>query len=218
MEKNTSFFRIENLEKKYGSHSIFKNLHLELKEGSWLGIVGRNGCGKSTLARIIVGLENYSVGKIYLNGELKQTFTKKEWLHEVQLITQYTRRALDPTKNIKQILLEPLQKFKSGNPIYWQESIEKILMECGLKTNILSKTPLQLSGGQYQRVCLAAGLLIKPKIFICDEATANLDLINERRIVSLLKKCSHMSVIFISHDLERMNEICDEIIYIDDFK
>ncbi|MCR8962961.1 ATP-binding cassette domain-containing protein [Brevibacillus halotolerans] len=218
MKENTSLLKISQLTKTYGNQLIFKNLDLLVDTGEWVGIVGENGAGKSTFVRIITGFEKYSHGQIYLDGRTMATFSKKEWVQQIQLVTQYTRRALDPTKTIKQLLFEPLKQFQLARKEEYLPKVESVLSRCNLSVDILAKRSLEISGGQYQRICIALALLVQPKLLICDEATSSLDKINELWIIKLLKEQENMAVLFISHNKKLLKEVCDRSIQLEDYK
>ncbi|WP_086444673.1 ABC transporter ATP-binding protein [Candidatus Enterococcus lemimoniae] len=209
MNKNSSLLKIDKLSKTYKEQVIFQNLDLVINQGEWVGVIGKNGSGKSTLTKIILGLETYSEGEIYLNGQKQEQYELRQWMQNIQLVAQYTRNALDPTKKIEKILQEPLRKFRLVDKSNENLRIKQVLDDCHLPKSLLTKRPRELSGGQYQRVCIALSLLVKPKLLICDEATASLDKINELRIIHLLKKQQEMSVLFISHNKKLVNECCD---------
>ncbi|MBM7687989.1 NAD+ synthetase [Enterococcus ureilyticus] len=211
MNKNSSLLKIDKLSKTYKEQIVFQNLDLVINQGEWVGVIGKNGSGKSTLTKIILGLETYSEGEIHLNGQKQEQYELRQWMQNIQLVAQYTRNALDPTKKIEKILQEPLRKFRLVDKSNENLRIKKVLDDCHLPKSLLTKRPRELSGGQYQRVCIALSLLVKPKLLICDEATASLDKINELRIIHLLKKQQEMSVLFISHNKKLVNECCDNI-------
>lgn len=211
MKRETPILRIDQLTKTFNQQCLFEGLDLSVYSGEWVGIVGKNGAGKSTLAKIICGLETSQEGTIFFKGRAKQTFTKREWVKHVQLITQYSRNALDPTKTIYAILCEPIRRFAIFSVKEELENIQALVVDCGLSGDILSKYPSQISGGQYQRVCVALALVVEPEILICDEVTANLDRITELRIIKLLKR-KKRGIIFISHDHSLVNKHCDRFI------
>ncbi|MBO0474853.1 ATP-binding cassette domain-containing protein [Enterococcus ureasiticus] len=217
MNKNTSLLKINKLSKTYNRQIIFQNLDLVINQGEWIGIIGKNGSGKSTLTKIILGLETYSEGEIYLNGQKQEHYELRQWMQNIQLVSQYTRNALDPTKTIEKILWEPLKNFRLVEKANQNLRIKQVLNDCYLPEKILSKRPRDLSGGQYQRVCIALALLVNPKLLICDEATANLDKINELKIIHLLKENQKMSVLFICHDKNLVNNYCDHIFFLGNY-
>lgn len=198
--------------KKINGHVLFKSFDLSVFSGEWVGIVGKNGSGKTTLAKIICGLDVANEGTIFFNGQSQRSFYEREWVKKIQLITQYTRHALDPTKTIKKILLEPINRFGLATHPDEEEKIQQILLDCQLPEKILTKYPKELSGGEYQRICVALALLVQPEVLICDETTANLDKISELRILKLLKQKEQMSVIFISHDRLLVKKYCDRFV------
>ncbi|OJG69307.1 NAD+ synthetase [Enterococcus moraviensis] len=167
------------------------------------------------MTKIILGLETYSEGEIYLNGQKQEQYELRQWMQNIQLVAQYTRNALDPTQKIEKILQEPLRKFRLVDKSNENLRIKQVLDDCHLPKSLLIKRPRELSGGQYQRVCIALSLLVKPKLLICDEATASLDKINELRIIHLLKKQQEMSVLFISHNKKLVNECCDNTFWLE---
>lgn len=149
---------------------------------------------------ILAGLDSAYTGTVKIQSSQQKNVPLKDWVQKIQLISQYTRTALDPSKNIQQILQEPLKNFRLSAPENYDREIFTILEACNFSPDILTKKPKHLSGGQYQRVCIAQALLVKPEIIICDEITANLDKINELKILKLLRQTPKVTVIFISHD------------------
>ncbi|EIE3485026.1 ATP-binding cassette domain-containing protein, partial [Listeria monocytogenes] len=197
---------------------LFKELSFKVYKNEWISIEGKNGSGKSTLVKILAGLEKNVKGDIFFQEKSISKVSKEIWFLNIQLVTQYTRKALDPTKTVKQILLEPLNNFYLLDKNECMLKVVDILNKCYLPENILMKKPNEISGGQYQRICLALSLLVKPKLLICDEATTGLDKINELRMIKLLKTQKNMSVIFISHNKKLANNICDRSIHIEDYQ
>ncbi|MBL1230606.1 ATP-binding cassette domain-containing protein [Enterococcus sp. BWB1-3] len=218
MNKTTHLLQVSNLTKKFNNQLLFKALDFVIDNNQWVGIEGENGMGKSTLVKMIMGLEHYSEGKIYFNGQTIAELTRQKWYQEIQLVPQYTRRSLDPTKTIKQILVEPLKRFKLVERGKYQLKIEELLDVCNLPAGLLDKRPGEISGGQYQRCCLVLALLVQPKLLICDEATAGLDKINELRMIQLIKKQKEMAVLFISHNKKLLTEVCDQRVHLKNFK
>lgn len=196
---------------------IFKDLSFQVKTGEWLGITGSNGVGKSTLVKALLGLEDYQAGEILFLGQNKDHFKPCQWYKELQLVTQYTRNALDPTKTIERLLREPLSFFFPEEKAIQRQQIQQVLEQCSLTSDILKKKPRQLSGGQYQRVCIALALLARPKLLICDEATASLDKITELKIIQLLKNNMNLTVIFISHQHQLVQSVCDRCVQLSQF-
>lgn len=213
MKTNDPILEARQIGKKINQLEIFTDLSFAVNSGDWLGIVGKNGSGKSTLASILVGIDRKYEGHIFFQNKNQKEVPLKEWVQNVQLISQYTRNALDPSKTIMKILKEPLNRFKIGSKESWENNILEILTACNLERELLTKKPFQLSGGQYQRVCIAQAMLLKPKLLICDEITANLDKINEIQIMKTLKKNKSLTVLFISHDRKLTEASCNRYLY-----
>ncbi|WP_430610093.1 ABC transporter ATP-binding protein [Enterococcus sp. DIV0876] len=197
--------------------TIFHNLSFQLAQGEWLGIVGENGSGKSTLVKIIAGLEKADQGTIFLREKVQSSYTRAEWAQQIQLVTQYSRKSLDPMKTVAQLLREPLQLWHLAPADKIDDRITSIIAHFNLPVSILTAYPATLSGGQYQRVSLALSLLVEPAILICDEITASLDKINERHLFKFLRAQKQMTVIMISHDGALIDKVCDRSIRIQDF-
>lgn len=212
LNNDNCVFEVTGLSKKIKNKLIFKEVSFKIYKNEWLMIEGKNGTGKSTLAKILAGLDKNVKGKVFFQRKLFNDISKDVWFRNIQLVTQYNRKALDPTKTVKQTLVEPLINFQLIDKEECLLEVVDIINECHLPENILEKKTSELSGGQYQRICLALSLLVKPKLLICDEATTGLDKINELRMIRLLKKQQDMSVIFISHNKKLANSICDKSI------
>jgi len=217
LNNDNCVFEVKGLSKKIKNKLIFKELNFKIYKNEWLRIEGKNGSGKSTLAKILAGLDENVEGEVFFHGKSINEVPEDIWFSNIQLVTQYTRKALDPTKTVKQNLFEPLINFKLIEKDERLHEVFNIINKCHLSENILEKKANELSGGQYQRICLALSLLVKPKLLICDEATTGLDKINELRMIKILKKQQDMSVIFISHNKKLANNICDRSINIEDY-
>ena len=188
--------------------------------GETLGIVGESGCGKSSLARALVGLNPISAGSVLFNGQLNlATASKKEWdyVHkQIQFIFQDPVAALDPRMTIAQIIAEPL--------ITWYSTLSKTEVQAkvlatmklvGLNANQINRYPTEFSGGQCQRIGIARALILEPKILICDEAVSALDISIKAQILNLLQDLQQqlkLTILFISHDLGVIKHICNRVL------
>ncbi|MGT2910583.1 ABC transporter ATP-binding protein [Streptococcus cameli] len=202
--------KCSELSKQYGEQSVLNAFHLKAQEGQWIGLVGPNGSGKSTLAKILAGFEKPSSGFITLLDQSQESYQISDWFRNVQLIPQYNRDSLDPLKTVGSLLNKTYTAFfgEQFSTQEKQEQIATLLSDCKLDSTILSKRISTLSGGQYQRVCIALALLAKPKVLICDESTANLDKITEMGIIRLLQAQKNLTVLFISHDRQLVDNNC----------
>lgn len=187
---------------------VLKDISLEVKENEILGLVGESGCGKSTLSKVILGFLKPSQGEIH---------------HETQnpqMIFQDPASSLNPSKKIFWILEEPLrmQKIpKEGRRKQVLEMAERV----GLSQEQLNRYPRELSGGQRQRVSIAAALIQGSKFIIADEPVSALDVTIQRQIMELMVKLQEemqLSILFISHDLNVVYQMCDRVLIMKDGK
>ncbi|WP_303974231.1 ABC transporter ATP-binding protein [Streptococcus merionis] len=191
--------------KQFNKKAILKDCHFSLKKGEIVGIMGESGTGKSTLARLLVGLEKASSGEILLDGK---PYSAKEGA-KVLLVFQDATHAVNPLFTVKEILTEARKDTVS------QDELVSILNDVGLDESYLTKTSRQLSGGQLQRVCIARALLLKPEVIIFDEALSGLDPLIQGQLLRLLyqlKETYQQTYIFISHDFNLCYAICNRIL------
>lgn len=199
---------VENLYKSYGDKEVLKDINFKILEDSSIGIIGESGNGKTTLAKVLVGLEKQDRGEIYLHNKLLNKEFFKNNRNMIQIIFQNSVGALNPYRKIKNIL---------GDVTKDIDKISKILLEVGLEKESLEKYPKQFSGGQVQRICIARALLSEPKLLILDEPTSSLDKSTQIQILNLLKKIKvekNISYLIISHNLEVIESLCDSILVI----
>ncbi len=195
-------------------------INFDVLEGETLGIVGESGCGKSSLARALVGLNKITSGSAIFNGSIDlATATGKEWdkIHkEMQFIFQDPVAALDPRMTIAEIIAEPLVTLYPG--MKQTEVMEKVLATMkivGLSQNQVNRYPTEFSGGQCQRIGIARALILEPKVLICDESVSALDVSIKAQIINLLQELQRklkLTIIFISHDLGVVKHICNRIL------
>ncbi|MDR0291411.1 MAG: ATP-binding cassette domain-containing protein [Elusimicrobium sp.] len=223
-----NILEIKNLSKNYYKRGFLgrgeiaaralDNVNLTLARRGALGLVGESGCGKTTLAKIILGLETADNGEIFING--KNTFNagaahKKEIKKTLSAVFQDPYSSLDPRMTARRIIAEPflVHGILKGKDEIEEESI-KLLTSVGLGKEHLDRYPHQFSGGQRQRVAVARALALKPKILIADEPTSALDVSVQAQVLNLLKDIREkfeLSVLFISHDINAARFLCGEI-------
>jgi len=207
-------FKTGILSKK--SVDILEEVTFGIKKGKTYGIVGESGSGKTTLGRIIAGLERPSEGNIFFNGQDIHKMERKEsvrFRRKVQMMFQDPEGSLNPKKTIQKSLDEILVLVGISSRER-RQNINDILKTVGLSTDILSRYPHQLSGGQNQRVVLARILLREPEMIILDEPTSALDISVQAQILHLLKHLQDrrdLSYLFISHDMDVVTFMCQEI-------
>lgn len=199
-----------------------RNVTLTVPNNKIIGLAGRSGEGKSTLANILCGIVKPSEGQILINGksifDSKGRYDKKNG-RSVCLIPQQPHSALDPMQRVGNAIKEALIVSKSAKR--GKDAKEKMLMlfdYVGLDRNLTARLPSQLSGGQAQRVVIARALATDPATLISDESTSMLDAATQNNIISLFEKLVRergISLIFISHDPNIVTRFCDEIYLID---
>lgn len=205
---------------RYFSQSVetvraVSDVTLEIKSGEIFGIVGESGCGKTTLGRSLVGLNTPQAGTIQIG-----TRSHREFLHEasIQMVFQDPFGSLNPRMTVLQTLEEPLVIKRTFNKKMNSEerktAVLSILEQVGLTADVLHRYPHEFSGGQRQRIGIARALMLNPKILICDEAVAALDVSIQGQILNLLielNKKRGLTIIFISHDVGVVRYLCDRV-------
>lgn len=196
------------------------DISFEVKYGETFGIVGESGCGKTTLARMIMQLEKPTSGKMYYMDK-DITYLKHDQLklfrRHVQMVFQDPYSSLNPVKSIYYLASEPLHIHKTiNNEKEIKEKVRFTLDSVGLPSSdeMLSKRPDELSGGERQRVGIARALILEPEFIVADEPVSMLDASVRAEIVSLLmmaKKKRNLTYIFITHELDVAYAICDRI-------
>ena len=179
-------------------------------------LVGESGCGKTTLARTLLGFYNADGGRIFLeNRDVTKMRENYSFVRrEIQVVFQNPSLSLDPRYTVLMTLLETLRVFRKINADAAKSIIISFLKKVGLNESSLSLYPHQLSGGQAQRVSIARALINKPKVVILDEPTSNLDVSTTVKIIDLLtdlKDKESLSCLFISHNLKLVAKIADYI-------
>ena len=195
-----------------------RNLTLKLMPGETLGIVGESGCGKSTTANVMCGLQAPTSGKVYFKGEdvTKRTAEMRRTIGRViSVVFQDPATALNARMSVHDQLLDPLKVHKIGDKESREKRVIELIEMVGLPSSVLDALPGQLSGGQRQRVAIARALSLKPDAIIADEPTSALDVSVRAQILNLLmdlKRDLGLSMVFISHDIQTVRYISDRIV------
>lgn len=189
---------IQRLCKSFSGKQIIQDFNYELIDGTNLLISGPSGSGKSTLAQMMAGLDLEYQGQIKYDDMILSHHNQHQWMKRIQYVPQYQANTLDPYKTVYWTLLQPLKHF-GVDKTHFQQRIEKVLTQCQLNSKLLNQKVGSLSGGQFQRLWIAKALLVNPDVLILDEATVNLDIINEERMIQMLLELNHIQLIMISH-------------------
>ena len=186
--------------------------------GETLGLVGESGCGKTTVGRCILRLENPEEGKVIFNGEdiAKKKLSQINHLRQdIQVIFQDPFSSLNPRQKIGTIISEPLRVhgiIKDAKKR--RERVAELLRLCGLNPRFADRYPHEMSGGQRQRVGIARALSVNPKFIVCDEAVSALDVSIQAQIINLLENLReqfNFSYLFIAHDLSVVRHLCHRV-------
>ena len=200
-----------------GVVSAVDRVSITVKKGETYGLVGESGCGKSTVGRLIAGLERPSGGAIELDGRDLATLKGRDAVRihrDVQMMFQDSYAAMDPRMRIDQILAEPMSIQKTGNARQIAERIMEILEQVGLTEEILDRYPHEFSGGQLQRIGFARSLTLAPDLIVADEPVSALDVSVQAQVLNLMKDLQQelgLSYLFISHDLAVVQYMADRI-------
>ena len=202
---------VENLTKVYVKKKILNNVSFSLKKGEILGVLGKSGAGKSTIGKILLQLSRPTTGTILFEGKALSEVPRRD----IQAIFQDPYTALNPSLKIGEILEEPLIANEVFSKEERRKKVEETLVKVGLLETDYEKYPEELSGGQQQRVCIAGAIILSPKLIICDEPIASLDLAIQVQILDLIQKINQeegISFIFITHNLPAVYRIADRIL------
>ncbi len=179
------------------------DVSFDVHEGEILGLAGESGCGKSTLSRAILGIQKKGV-----TGSIKHYYKRP------QMVFQDPAGSLNPAKTIGFILEEPITVRGNFPPAERKRRVKEMLAMVDLDEELLKRYPSELSGGQRQRICIAAALMQQPRFLIADEPVSALDVTVQSQILELLKKLHkelNLSILFISHDLRVIFNLCDRV-------
>ena len=193
-------------------------VELEIPAGRTLALVGESGCGKTTVGRSILRLEEPRAGRIWFDGVDLATLPRAElraYRRAMQIIFQDPMASLDPRMRIRDVIAEGMQAFEIGaDEAERTGRVASLLERVQLDPRQMWRYPHEFSGGQRQRICIARALAVEPRLVVCDEATSALDVSIQAQILNLLRGLQEefgLSYLFITHDLGVVRYLADRV-------
>lgn len=208
----SSFFKMV-----VGNVKAVDGVSFKIKKGTTMGLVGESGCGKSTIGRTILRLQDKTSGEVYFNGRELFSLSKDELRKErpnIQIIFQDPYSSLSPRLPVGEIIGEAVREHKIVPPEEFDDYITRVMAACGLPEYAKARYPHEFSGGQRQRICIARALALNPDFILCDEPVSALDVSIQAQIINLLKDLQKefgLTYLFISHDLSVVEHISDTV-------
>ena len=199
--------RLENVRFGYGEEAILKQLNFAIDSRELVGIVGESGSGKTTLSQLLLGIEAPDAGKMTLN------------LRSVLPIFQHAYDSFNPKLRLEQSMNEPIRYYVKQRRENVQTRMLELMTEMDVPHALLEKYPDEVSGGQLQRMNVIRTLMLEPDMIVCDEITSSLDVVAERRMLSMLQhyyEAHQRAMVIISHDLAVLYQIVQRFIVLKD--
>ncbi|MDD3794565.1 MAG: ATP-binding cassette domain-containing protein [Lachnospiraceae bacterium] len=216
-----ALLEIKNLKKYFKSaagmvHAV-DDVTFNIEEGQTVGLVGESGCGKSTMGRALVHLNESTGGQIIYKGKDVTKLNRKELIEyrrEVQIIFQDPFSSLDPRQTIQDIIQEPMKLLGDLSREELKEKSKELMDTVGIEKRLRMSYPHELDGGRRQRVGIARALALSPKFIVCDEPVSALDVSIQAQILNLLMDLQDkmgLTYLFITHDMSVVKHISDQI-------
>lgn len=225
----TSLLQVQNLAKHYpvripdgfghrkATLRAVDGISFSLRAGQTLGLVGESGCGKTSTARLVLGLIPATQGQVLFEGQSVLATRDATWRalrKRMQIVYQNPLGALDRRLPVITQVLEPLRIHDRGDPLEHMEQAQALMTSLGLPKSLWSRYPHELSGGQRQRVVLSRALILKPSLLVCDEPVSALDVSIQAQVINLLQDVQELmgvAYLFISHDLKVVRQVSDQV-------
>lgn len=200
--------------KKAQALQAVRGISLDIRQGEVLAIVGESGCGKTTLAKILMHVIAPSSGEVLFQGQPLSSLSPAARAAHLQAIFQDPYSSLNPRKTVGEIIGLPLHVHQRMRPSERRAPVLELMERVGLPARFYGRYPNQLSGGQRQRVAIARALILKPTIVICDEPTSALDVSVQAQILNLLQELQRdlgLTYVLISHNLAVVEHLATRV-------
>lgn len=227
-DSNENLLEVYNLKKYFpikgsvlsrakGFVKAIDGIDFKIKRGTTMGLVGESGCGKTTVGKTILRLNDKTEGEVLFDGISIHDLNRKElraMRPRIQIIFQDPYSSLSPRLPVGEIIGEAVRDNNIVPKEEFDDYITKIMLDCGLQPYHKERYPHEFSGGQRQRICIARALALKPEFIVCDEPVSALDVSIQAQIINLLMDLQekyNLTYLFISHDLSVVEHISDTV-------
>jgi oligopeptide/dipeptide ABC transporter ATP-binding protein len=204
-------------QKKIGQVHAVDGIDLEVYPGETLGLVGETGCGKSTLARLIMKVYDVTEGRLFFEGEEYTNLSRRQMRplrRQMQMVFQDPYASLNPRKTVGSIISDPFRIHGTVPKRDVKKNVQELMELVGLNPEHYNRYPHEFSGGQRQRIGVARSLALRPKLIVCDEPVSALDVSIQAQIINLLQRLQRefgLTYIFIAHDLSVVKHVSDRV-------
>ena len=205
------------LQRVVGHVKAVDGISFKINRGKTMGLVGESGCGKTTVGKTILRLNEKTSGEVLFFGFDIYALSKKEMRKirpKMQIIFQDPYSSLSPRLPVGEIIGEAVREHQIVPDSEYEDHLDRVMKSCGLETYHKDRYPHEFSGGQRQRICIARALALNPQFVVCDEPVSALDVSIQAQIINLLKDLQDeykLTYLFISHDLSVVEHISDDV-------